>query len=185
MSDKVFPGSFLGYIYEYTKGESGVYQKDDKLYSSLCRTKKISNETIPPTINVLNERSEYLPVVGDVVYAKITKVQKNQAICEIFANNSKIIRSAEGIIKHEDVKDDYKDFDMFDCFVPGDIVVAKIKSVDSSNYVYLTSAEVDKGVVFSRSTLSGDLMMPVSCEMMECLETHMREKRKVAKPNYI
>lgn len=182
---KVYPGTFLGYVYEFNMGEVGVYQKDDKLYSSLCGNAVVNTSTNPPSISVINDKSEYLPKINDDVYARITKVTKAQAICEIFANKNKVIRTVEGIIKHEDVKDDYKDFDIFDCFVPGDIVFAKIKSVDSSNYIYLSSVDVDKGVVFSRSQLSGDLMMPISNEMMECLETHVREKRKVAKPNYL
>ena len=32
---KVTPGQFLGYIYDFSIGERGIFQKEDKLYSSL------------------------------------------------------------------------------------------------------------------------------------------------------
>mgnify|MGYP003302497942 CR=1 FL=1 len=96
-----------------------------------------------------------------------------------------MIRPIQGIIKKEFVKQDYKEFDIFDCFVPGDIVLAKIISIDQSNYIYLTVAEPNLGVYFAKSKLSGEIMLPVSFELMECLETHEREKRKVAKPSNI
>ena len=180
---KVYPGSFLGYIHEYTIGPTGVFSKNNKLYSSLYGEVCINDETNPPTISVSNGGSAYLPKVNDDVYAKITKVQKTQAICEIFANSKGLIRTMQGIIKHENIKNDYKDFDIFDCLVPGDIILGRILAVDKSNYIYVKISDTDNGVIFAKSQLSGNLMMPMSSLEMECLETHDREKRKVAKPN--
>ena len=32
---RVTPGQFLGYIHDFSIGERGIFQKEDKLYSSL------------------------------------------------------------------------------------------------------------------------------------------------------
>ena len=74
---------------------------------------------------------------------------------------------------------------MFDCFVPGDIIIGKIIAIDQSQYIYVSVSDINKGVVFAKSKLSNELMMPVSWEFMEDLYTNVREKRKVAKPDYI
>lgn len=181
---KVFPGQFLGYIYDYAKGENGIFQKEDRLYASLTGKVKIDHKTVPPTLSIINKLNETQIKPNDEVYARILKVQKTQATCEIFANKNEIVRTVQGLIKHENIKKDFKDFDIFSCLVPGDIVFAKVISVDQSNYIYLSIAEAKFGVVFAKSQLSGELMMPVSFEQMECLETHTRESRKVAKPDY-
>ena len=43
---KVTPGQFLGYIYDYEIGESGIFQKEDKLYSSLSGKLKLHKKKI-------------------------------------------------------------------------------------------------------------------------------------------
>lgn len=184
--EKAFPGKFLGYISEYDIGESGIYQKEDRLYASLSGEVEFKvTQRSKPIISIHNELSEYQPKINDEVYARITKIMKNQGICEIFANKTKPIHTLQGIIKHENIKNDYKEFDIFDCFVPGDVILSKIIAVDQSSYIYLSTAESHLGVVFAKSQLSSNIMMPVSWEEMECLETHTRENRKVAKPDYV
>ena len=185
MSQKVIPGQFLGYIFDYTMGEIGVFQKDDKLYSSLTGKVTLDNRITPPKINVISESNNYQPHIKDEIYAKITKVLKTYAFCEIFATKDKVILPLQGIIKHENIKNDYKDFDIFDCFVPGDIIFGEIIAVDQSKYIYVSVSGDNQGVVFAKSKLSNNLMMPISWEQMECLDTHIREKRKVAKPDYM
>ena len=74
---------------------------------------------------------------------------------------------------------------MFECFVPGDIIIGKIIAIDQSQYIYVSVSDVNKGVVFAKSKLSNELMMPVSWEFMQDLYTNVKEKRKVAKPDYV
>ena len=132
MSEKVIPGQFLGYIFEYTMGEVGVFKKDDKLYSSLTGKISLDSKTNPPTINIISDSNNYQPHIKDEIYGKITKVLKTMAFCEIFATKDKLIMPLQGIIKHENIKNDYKDFDIFDCFIPGDIIFGEIFAVDQS-----------------------------------------------------
>ena len=119
-SKKAYPGKFLGYVYEYSLGDSGVYRKEDKIFASISGEVTIDQNFTPHKIFVKNENTEYIPKINDEVYVKITKVTKNLAMAEIVALKSKAIRiPIVGLIKYENVKTEYKGFDMFDCFVPG------------------------------------------------------------------
>jgi exosome complex RNA-binding protein Csl4 len=183
---KGYPGMFLGYAYDFSVGESGVYRKDDKLFASVAGEITIDRHCSPPKISVKNEHSEYIPKIGDEVYAKVVKVARLVATCEIVALKTKAIRlPIMALIKSENVKNDFKDFDMFDMFVPGDIVFCKVISIDQTNFVYLSTADVNYGVVFARSPMTKNIMMPVSFDKMICLDTRIQESRKVAKPNII
>jgi exosome complex component CSL4 len=184
--DKAYPGKFLGYIYDYSLGEIGVYKKDDKIYSSLSGEVSINSTFKPPKISVTNKLSEYLPKVNDEVYLKITKVTRNVALGEISSTKERPIRvPILGLIKSENIKQDYKEVDLFDCFVPGDVVFCKVLSIDQTNYVYLSTQDHSYGVVFARSPLTKSLMLPLNFEKMMCLDTNLKETRKVAKPNFL
>ena len=135
---KVTPGQFLGYIYNYSIGESGIFQKEDKLYSSLTGILKLSQKEGNTILSVeSSSNNNYIPHEDDEIYAKITNIQGSFAYCEIFAAKGKLIAPLQGIIKHEHIKDEYKEFDIYDCFLPGDIILGKIISIDQSNYIYV------------------------------------------------
>ena len=181
--DKAFPGKFLGYIYNFSLGE-GVYRKDDNIFSSLLGDIKIDESVNPPKISVKKVgSSSYKPEIGDEVYAKVKKVTKNFVNCEIIAcKYNKLDSYIQASIRPENVKAEFKDYDIFECFVPGDIVLAKIIATDLTNTVYLSTQDISFGVVFAKGMFSNSLMMPVSLEEMKCLECNINEKRKVAKP---
>lgn len=182
---KAYPGKFLGYAYDYSIGESGVYRREDKIFSSTSGEIVIDNSYLPPRIMVKNELSEYLPRISDEVYCKVNKVTKNSVFVDIIGSKNKIFRtSISGIIKYECVKADFKDFDIFEFFVPGDIVLARVISIDQTNFIYLSTQDPQHGVIFARNSLSKELMMPVSFEKMMCLDTKIQETRKVAKPSF-
>lgn len=179
---KGYPGMFLGYTYDYSIGDSGVYRKDDKLFASISGDIIIEAST-PPKISIKNELTEYIPRIGDEVYMKITKVTKYVAMGDILALKSKVIRiPVQGLVKYESVKSNYRDFEMTDCFVPNDIILCRVISIDQSNYIYLSTQDPNHGVVFARSPFTNNIMMPISFDKMMCLDTKMVEGRKVAKP---
>ena len=183
---KVTPGKFLGYIYDYEIGERGVFQKEDKLYSSLSGKLIIAEKDYKKILSIeSSSNNNYMPHEGDEVYAKITNIQGSFAYCEIFATKEKLISPLQGIIKHEHIKDDYKDFYIYDCFLPGDIILGKIISIDQSNYIYISTRDKYHGVVFAKSKISNEIMMPISFEKMQCLYTNCFEQRKVAIPELI
>ena len=181
-----FPGKFIGYIYDYSLGETGVYKKEDKIYASISGEISINNSFKPPKIAVKNELTEYMPKIHDEVYLKVSKVTKNAVIGEILATKDKVIRvPIMGLIKSDNLKQDFKEINLFECYVPGDIVYCKVLSIDQSNYIYLSTNEPIYGVVFARSPLTKNLMLPVNYEKMICLDTNLKENRKVAKPNFL
>ena len=180
----VIPGKFLGYIYEYEIGECGIFQKEDKLYASLSGKlilTKSKNNKICLSVETTTKNS-YNPHEGDEVYAKIKNIQGSFAFCEIFATKEKLISPLQGIIKHEHIKDEYKDFDIYDCFLPGDIISGRILAIDQSKYIYITTRYKNHGVVFAKSQISNEIMMPISLDKMQCLYTNSFEVRKVAMP---
>lgn len=183
---KAYPGMFLGYAYDFTIGDSGVYKKDDKLFASMIGEVCLDKNCSPPRIYIKNEITEYMPKIGDEVFSKITKVTRYHSTCEIVAFKSKPLKNTiMAMIKYENVKNDFREFDMFECFVPGDVVLAKVISIDQSNFIYLSTADVNYGVIFARSSITKNIMMPVSFDKMLCVDTKIQETRKVAKPNII
>ena len=183
---KVTPGQFLGYIYNYEIGERGIFQKEDKLYSSLTGILKLTQKKDKIILSVeSSSNNNYIPNEDDEIYAKITNIQGSFAYCVIFAAKGKLIAPLQGIIKHEHIKDEYKEFDIYDCFLPGDIILGKIISIDQSNYIYVSTRDKSHGVVFAKSNISNEIMMPISFDKMQCLYTNNIELRKVAKPELI
>ena len=164
----------------------GVYKKEDKIFASISGEIIINTSFKPSKISVKNQLSEYLPKINDELYLKVTKVTKTIVIGEILATKDKVIRAPiMGLIKSDNLKQDFKEIDLFECYVPGDIVFCKVLSIDQTNYVYLSTSEPIYGVVFARSPLTKNLMLPVNYEKMMCLDTNLKENRKVAKPNFL
>ncbi len=180
---KAYPGKVIGKIYNYSLGE-GVYRKDDNIIASLKGEVIVDTNVNPPKISVSRSKeTSYKPKIGDEVYCKVTKVTKNFSNCDIIATKEYLIGiPISATIRSESVKNDFKDFDMFDCFKPGDVILAKIISTDLTNLILLSTVDVDHGVVFGRSLLSENLMMPISFDKMLCMDSGIYERRKVAKP---
>lgn len=181
---KIYPGKIIGQVYAYKPGK-GVYVSDDNIISSICGHIEIENLSGEEIINVIpnkSSKSVYKPEVGDEVYCRITKIFKQFTNCEIIATKTNKIYPINASINSENVKPDFKDFDMFDCFTPGDIVLGKIISTDSTNSVFISTTDINHGVVLAKSLLSSNLMMPVTLDKMLCLDSMVYESRKVAKP---
>ena len=87
-----------------------------------------------------------------------------------------------GQIRKEDVRATEKDrVEMYRCFRPGDIVLARVVSLGDAGAGYLlTTAENELGVVIAKSE-TGSVMVPVSWTEMQCPTTYNKEWRKVAK----
>lgn len=70
-------------------------------------------------------------------------------------------------------------------FRPGDVVRARVVGLGdaaSGGYFLSTSLDPADGVVYARSSASGVPMVPVAWNEMQCPQTGVRERRKVAKP---
>jgi exosome complex component CSL4 len=130
-----------------------------------------------------------LPSVGTVVYAKITQVQRAQALASILALQSSLsdaITACEwplrGILRSQDVRMTEKDrVKMNSSVAVGDIVRAEVVSLGDQGGYYLSTAGNELGVVMTWSQY-GNVCVPVSWKEVVDEITGIKEERKVAKP---
>ena len=133
-------------------------------------------------IDGLSEDS-LVPGQQDVVTVKIVSVNPRFAKCHILCVGDVVLsESYRGQIRKEDVRQTEKDrVEMYKCFRPGDIVLARVISLgDAGGGYLLTTAENSLGVVIAKSE-AGSLMVPVSWTEMQCTASYAVEERKVAK----
>jgi exosome complex component CSL4 len=71
-----------------------------------------------------------------------------------------------------------------DCIRPLDIVLARIHALGEKDYI-LSTVEAELGVIKAVCESSGKEMKAISWKEMECVETGVREGRKVAKPKVV
>jgi exosome complex RNA-binding protein Csl4 len=129
------------------------------------------------------------PRTGDTIYGKVTKVEDRFCKLEILAVGEKPSRKVfQGIILQQAVRSfETHEVQMHNCFRPGDIVRAKVTAgvgggTSKDTSIVLTTAEDNLGVVFAKSPHTGAMMVPRNWTEFECVQTHTKHKRKVAKP---
>ena len=109
-----------------------------------------------------------IPQVGDVVFAKITRINPRLCNAEIVCVNGKAVEDKfAGVIRTQDVRATEADkVDIYDCFLPSDVVRAKVISLGDTRSYYLSTAENELGVVQAKSPFTGEAMVPVSWQEM-------------------
>ena len=122
-------------------------------------------------------RNLVLPTIGSIVTCTVSSIHPRMARVEIA-----LLRGTfKGQIRVQDVRATEIDtVKITDSFRPGDIVVARVISLGDARSYYLSTAEVELGVVSGIST-DGSPLVPVSWCEMHCVDTGLCEKRKVAK----
>lgn len=86
---------------------------------------------------------------------------------EIIAIGNEPLKSTfNGVIRRENARSyDIEGIDLFKCFIPNDIVRARVLTQQGSgnqSSMLLSTAEDEMGVIFARSEESGNLMIPRS-----------------------
>ncbi|XP_058467156.1 exosome complex component CSL4 [Malaya genurostris] len=181
-----FPGQRLCAITENTVGGEGTYEKFGYLHASLSGVVRIRKRHKDNYITVASFGSKtVVPVVGDVVTAKITVINQRLAKCSIICIGKTCLnRPYRGVLRKEDVRATEKDrVEMYKCFRPGDVILARVLPLVELNTYYLTTAENALGVAVAMSTRSSEPipMVPVGWTEMQCPMTLVKEPRKVAK----
>ncbi|XP_062927443.1 exosome complex component CSL4 isoform X1 [Mobula hypostoma] len=181
------PGERLCSIEDSTPGE-GTYSRHGYIFASLAGyvMKRNDNGMVGkvPVISVVRDSEpQLLPEVGVVVTCKVTSINPRFAKVHILYVRSTPLKGAfKGTIRREDIRATEKDkIEVYKCFRPGDIVLAKVISLGDaqSNYL-LTTAENELGVVVAHSE-AGAQMVPISWCEMQCPKSHGKEFRKVAR----
>jgi exosome complex component CSL4 len=130
-----------------------------------------------------------LASVGTIIYARITAVQRQQALCSILAlqlpTNNAVVACEwpfRGILRSQDVRMTEKDrVKMNSSVAVGDVIRAEVVSLGDQGGYYLSTAGNELGVVMAWSK-QGNVCVPVSWKEVVDERTGLREERKVAKP---
>ncbi|XP_015918494.1 exosome complex component CSL4 [Parasteatoda tepidariorum] len=179
----VVPGQYLCPSTEnYTVG-GGTYLRGDSIYSSLTGFLDFKNDDkeIIVEVNKGFERS-IVPGVGDIITAKVTNIRRRYAKCSIHCIEDTVLPEPfRGILRKEEVRMKERDkVEMYKCYRPGDIILAKVSSLGAMHSYNLTTAEDELGVSLALSE-AGAEMIPTSWTEMMCTKTFAKESRKVAK----
>jgi len=185
MSDAIIciPGQKICKEDESHKAGEGTYVRQGFIYSSLAGYIDISKETDHSIVQVKRGYEQgVVPTPATVVTVKITNVNQRFCKCAIICVQDTVLKEHfRGIIRKEDVRLTEKDkIEMYKCFRPGDIVLARVNSLGDAHSYVLSTAENELGVVIAHSE-AGEAMIPVSWTEMQCPKTLNKEFRKVAK----
>lgn len=131
-----------------------------------------------------------LPVVGDVVTARVEVVNQRFAKCSIICIGDILLnRPLRGILRKEDVRaTDIDRVEIYKNFRPNDIILAKIIPQIEIHTYSLSTAENELGVVIASArslstsaTFIPEPMVPISWSELQCPVSLVKEPRKVAK----
>ncbi|XP_043568911.1 exosome complex component CSL4 isoform X1 [Chiloscyllium plagiosum] len=178
------PGERLCSTEDGTPG-NGTYSRHGYIFASLAGyvVKENDNGMVPVISVVRDSEPQLLPEVGVVVTCKVTSINPRFVKVHIlYVRSTPLKGTFRGTIRREDIRATEKDkVEVYKCFRPGDIVLAKVISLGDaqSNYL-LTTAENELGVVVAHSE-AGEQMVPISWCEMQCPKSHGKEFRKVAR----
>ncbi|KAL5274360.1 EXOSC1 family protein [Megaselia abdita] len=181
------PGQRICLSDESTIAGQGTYERQGYIYATVMGTVTTREKDNSRFIEVkCYGQQTIVPLTGDVVTARILQVNQRFAKCSIISIGEHILeRNYRGLLRREDVRATEKDrIEMYKCFRPGDIILARILPQIELSCYQLTTAENELGVVVavaSDAGVYGAPMVPISWTDMQCPETLVKEPRKVAK----
>jgi exosome complex component CSL4 len=181
------PGQALGASNKLAAGPGTFHAADSVTASILGMPSSKKNTTAPKSSKILtippSSRSPRLPEINSPVYARITRIERHQARCEITVVSDTVApQPLRALLRRQDVRATEKDkVVMVDCFHVGDIIRANVIGLGDQTGYYLGTAGNEYGVVMAWSE-AGNGCVPISwCEVRDA-ETGLKEARKVAKP---
>ena len=185
----IVPGQNLCRSSAKVKAGTGVYEEKGFVKAAKVGKVKVSrsSECTEVSIEDLKKTTEdhfgrSLQIkLGDVVLAKIRKLNEASAKVEILAINDKPVgHHFEGIIKRENMrKVNIDNIRVDEMCCPNDVVVCRVKSMNESKNILLTIEDDDLGVVLSKSE-NFNILVPLSRERMQSPTTKKAYPKKVA-----
>lgn len=161
----------------------GTFEQQGYIYSKLAGIVKLIQADNTRTIEVhgITEQS-IIPAPGDIVTAMVTLVNQRFCKCSIKCVGDIVLtRPYRGFLRKEDVTSvDRSSVQMYKCFRPGDIILARVLPMTEAHTYQLSTAENELGVVIAYSEADA-AMVPISWTEMQCPKTLRKEYRKVAK----
>lgn len=185
MAAVTYPGERLGHAADLSAGE-GSFAWGEHLYASRVGACAVGADGRAAVARA-GAPAAPVPAVGDRCVCRVTRINPRMASVEILVVGGAPLREpCAGLLRREDVAAPHAAGvaglpEVYRSFRPGDLVLAQVTSLGDARSYYLTTADVDLGVVLARSA-AGAPMLPLSFEEMECPLTGATEPRKVAKP---
>ncbi|CAK8681416.1 unnamed protein product [Clavelina lepadiformis] len=179
------PGERLSSV-ELCQAGPGTYVRQGYVFASLAGlvAKDREKSSDLPLVSVKSKnKAQSVPEIGAIVTCKITQITSRFAKCHIIAVNNKTLSMPfRGMIRKENVRETDRDrVEIYKCFRPGDIALAKVLSLGDASCYLLTTAENELGVVVAHSD-EGVALIPLSHNEMQCPKSFVKENRKVARP---
>lgn len=178
------PGQRICQVTEDTISGDGTYERGGYIYSNTSGLLQFRKNDKTTYIDVVSPKIKaILPIPGDVVTCRVQVINQRFAKCSILGIGEVILnRHLRGTLRKEDVRATDKDrIELYKCFRPGDIILAKIMPMTELNAYNLTTAENELGVVVATARCSDTPMVPISWIEMQCPKTLVKEPRKVAR----
>mmetsp|Transcript_2819 Transcript_2819/g.4753 ORF Transcript_2819/g.4753 Transcript_2819/m.4753 type:complete len:191 (+) Transcript_2819:274-846(+) len=183
----VCPGDKLSQTVGHVAGK-GTYVRGQHICASIIGKKQLNSPiegSADQSITVEVARGveqTSVPKEGDIVTAKVTKINVRMAVVDILCIGQKAVEdSFSGVIRQQDVKATEIDkVQIMQSFRPGDVVRAEVLSLGDARSYYLSTAKTDLGVIYAKS-ISGNPMVAISWQEMQCPSSLAKEFRKVAK----
>lgn len=200
--DRIYPGKKISSsVAPFIIGQ-GVYQRGNELFAGalgFLRLEKVKDPNqaavkveedvqqyqLSVTVSKSDEKAPHDINIGDEVYGRIEKLRDDSAFVQILVINGKATEQYyDGILKKKDIrKQEVDKIKMEECFLPDDIIKARVHSYGDSRKIQLSTIENEHGVIFAKGYNSRKLLFPVNWNEMIDPSTKEVEKRKVAKPD--
>ncbi|KAL3900815.1 MAG: hypothetical protein SGCHY_001067 [Lobulomycetales sp.] len=160
---------------------SGTYERNGSIRATVVGYKRTKGTSV--CVERKRVAKSQIPKVGDVVLGTVVRVNERFATLMILVVGTISVKdSFQGIIRVQDIRAGEREkVQMYKCFLPGDVVRAKVISLGDSRSFYLSTAENELGVILAKS-LGGNTMVPLDWERMVDPRTEQIEFRKCAKP---
>lgn len=177
-ADIVFPGEILCTYEEYIPSK-WTYVEDGYIKASIFGYLKIDD--INKEISVIAENAPEQIKVDDHIIGYITEVKQYKALVtvkKIINNNRDIVAGYKGYIHISNATNDYVT-SMHELFKIGDIIEAKVINKLSSEYVELSTADFDLGIIKAMCTNCRKFMKRAADNKLVC-ECKMIDSRKIS-----
>jgi len=178
-------GTYLrgGYVCAHIVGTLDVVSQSNSVAVTGSQSKKEGNHK-NIIANVIPQRiRDPILSIGQIVVGKVTRISLQGATVDIIAGETvgNLPEHFAGIIRKENIRPGgIEELQIHDCFLPHDLVMARIISFGDQRRYFLSTAESELGVVRAVSKTSGLVMVPISGKEMICPETKNKEFRKCA-----
>lgn len=190
IGDTVVPGDRIGST-RLVQAGPGTRVAGEQIYASLVGTLRLhvaEDDKYTCSVDSPSNAKSLVLHVGQLVIGRVLRITPQNAIVQIslIEGLGPSPVSIEGAIRMEDVRSGASEqLAIEDCFQPSDMVACRVISLGDTWRYYLTTAEVELGVLRAICKTSGQVMVPISWKEMQCPVTGAIEHRKCAKPGGI